>query len=228
MPYSITFPVILLAACCALAFILASQALKQQLRAEMLPLGWFLSNAATWCGAYAFELFNLDPTLQGVAVGIKYIGVTLAPAFWLVFVLVYARGQSVLRWMGALLLAPLAELLLAWTNGFHHLFWQGNLATGEGAPGPAFWLLTIYNLLMLLAALAVLGWHLRRPRRKVTLLLLLAAALPWAAGPLQSGLFSFVLTFNPTPALLVISGLLAWIGMRYWMPERDEAAAAVA
>ena len=170
MPYSITFPVILLAACCALAFILASQALKQQLRAEMLPLGWFLSNAATWCGAYAFELFNLDPTLQGVAVGIKYIGVTLAPAFWL---------------------------------------------------------LTIYNLLMLLTALAVLGWHLRRPRRKVTLLLLLAAALPWAAGPLQSGLFSFVLTFNPTPALLVISGLLAWIGMRYWMPERDEAAAAV-
>jgi PAS domain S-box-containing protein len=149
----------------------------------------------------------------------QYIGITLVPVLFLAFVLAY---HSQRRWLTRqylpLLIIPAATLFLAWTN-INNLFrQQGDLWTSEivasleVVPGPWFWVHIAYFYLLLLIATLLLGqiW-LRTPHhRESTIIILLAAVIPWM------GIVLAVAGLAPvdlTPIAFTVMGLLLGWGL---------------
>src|ERR1700735_703098 len=78
---------------------------------------------AVWCFAYALELaapITSDRELWGA---LKYIGITVLPAGWLVFALQYTGRMGRLSWryLAALSIEPLIVLALLAIPGTRHL-----------------------------------------------------------------------------------------------------------
>jgi PAS domain-containing protein len=119
---------------------------------------------------------------------------------------------------------PLASLLLAWTNPWHHLIWTGIVLPAGPLPfalyryGWWFWVLTAQHYLLMVAATYVLLRSMRTIShgfRTGMTLVLLAVVLPWV------GNAAYNLKLGPWPGLnwltlsLGISGwLLVWVVLR--------------
>ena len=148
---------------------------------------------------------------------VQYIGITLVPVLFLAFTVAYHSQRTWVTWQYLpLLFIPLVTLFLTWTN-FNSLFRQqvkldtsGLIAYLQLNPGPWFWIHTAYFYILMLAATLLLGriW-LRTPQhRERSLIILLAAIIPWI------GIFLFVVGLTPvdlTPVAFTITGfLLGW------------------
>lgn len=188
-------------------------------------MGWSLAvmlvAVAWWGTAYAVELSVAaiaDKSLWG---DIKYAGVvTLAPA-WLVFVLQYTgRGHLITRRLVLLLtIPPIAALAVLAVPATHDLV-RSYPATAdvEELPivgtGPAFWVIFGYNNLLLVGATALFlasMVRLARTYRRMALVLLGSALLPWAANILHNLEVGWFARIDLTPfAFIVTGGLLVW------------------
>jgi PAS domain S-box-containing protein len=145
---------------------------------------------ALWSGAYALELRLGDPAQKLLALKFKYLGVVALPLAWLTFVLDFvAYDPAIVRRVArGMAVVAIITLLTAWTNDWHGFFWgqmrldpAGALSTLTGR-GPGFWLNVAYTYAALLAGLAILvGQAMLSPYlyRKRTVILVLAAILPW-------------------------------------------------
>ena len=153
---------------------------------------------------------------------LKYVGiVTLAPA-WLVFVLQYTgRGQLVTRRLVALLaIPPIAAL--ARPRGAGHARPRALLPPRRPAThdlpdvqsGPVFWAIFAYNNLLLVGATVLFVAsmvRLARTYRRMALVLLCSALLPWAANVLHNLEVGWFALIDLTPfAFTVTGGLLVW------------------
>lgn len=163
-------------------------------------MGWslvvLLVSVAWWGLAYAVELSVEDVAAKSRWGDLKYVGITaLAPA-WLAFVLQYTgRGRFVTRRLLALLaIEPVLALTLLAVPSTHDLVrsYPASAST-EDLPivdvGPAFWVILVYNNLLLVGATAlfvVSMVRLARTYRRMALALLAAALLPWAANLLHN------------------------------------------
>jgi len=153
---------------------------------------------AWWGAAYALELLagaNLPQKLLWAA--LKYVGVVTVPVTWLAFALVYTLRE---RWLTRrniilLTLVPLTTVVLALTNGAHHLVWSDEKIVTAG-PFLAlvvsfrfwFWIHTAYSYFLLLLGTVLFARSLvRSPRlyRWQIVVLLFGAVAPWVGNAIS-------------------------------------------
>lgn len=188
-------------------------------------MGWSLAvllvAVAWWGTAYAVELSADSLAVRSRWGDLKYVGiVTLAPA-WLVFVLQYTgRGHLVTRRLLVLLaIPPLAALAVLAVPATHHLVRSYSTTPGTHdlpvvESGPVFWAIFAYNNLLLVGATVLFVAsmvRLARTYRRMALLLLCSALLPWAANILHNLEVGWFALIDLTPfAFTVTGGLLVW------------------
>src|SRR5437868_14788144 len=98
---------------------------------------------------YVVELAHSDLPSVLFWDNLEWLGATLAPMLWLIFVLQYTgRGRWLTRRTIALLaIVPLVTLLLVWTNQYHHLIEynihmdaRGSVAVLDWTHGVWYWI----------------------------------------------------------------------------------------
>ena len=149
-----------------------------------------------------------------------YFGIVLLPASWLVFALRYSgHGRWVSRRLLALLsIEPLATLVLAWTNPWHHWFRRSVPVAPTWEPAPAFWVHAAYSYALVLAGTVLIARRaMAGPRlgRGQAGALLIAAVAPWASNAIYlSGLSPFG-NLDPSPFAFVLTSVaVAWVLFR--------------
>jgi serine phosphatase RsbU (regulator of sigma subunit) len=188
-------------------------------------MGWSLAvllvAVAWWGTAYAVELSASSPLVRGRWGDLKYVGiVTLAPA-WLVFVLQYTgRGHLVTRRLVALLaVPPIAALAVLAAPATHNLVRSYSATSGaqdlpDVQSGPVFWAIFAYNNLLLVGATVLFVAsmvRLARTYRRMAVVLLCSALLPWAANILHNLEVGWFTLIDLTPfAFTLTGGLLVW------------------
>ncbi len=159
---------------------------------------------------------------------LQYVGISLVPAAWLLFVLQYAGHQEAVtpRTMGLLAIHPILTQIVVWTDSYHHLFrrsvWldtTGSIVTMGNTLGPAFWVHTVYSYgLLLVGSYLLIRSHLHRPRvyRRQGLALLVALIAPWVANVATITGASSLSHLDLTPFAFTISGVaITWGLFRY-------------
>jgi PAS domain S-box-containing protein len=187
------------------------------------PLGVLMVAVAVWTICYSLELHSRDVASAKLWSGLKFIGiVAIAPAMWAFVIRYTERDRGLPRWaLVVLCIEPLAVLALLAVPATQHLIHYyppgSDLRRADGAPvnqsGPLFWPHAIYNYLLLLGAVVVLGARLgrvARPYRRQATVLIVAAALPLVANMLYSFDVAPV-EVDPTPFLFTITAaVLVW------------------
>jgi diguanylate cyclase (GGDEF)-like protein/PAS domain S-box-containing protein len=142
---------------------------------------------AAWSFAYALELSAPTTSARELWGALKYVGVTVVPAAWLVFALQYTgRIGKPNRWfLGALAIEPVAVLVLLADPGTRHLirFYppgppRRTFTVGAGA---LYWPHAVYSNVLVLTASALLLVTVMRVSRlywRQSITLLVAICLP--------------------------------------------------
>lgn len=209
-----------LVASALIAALLAFFVSRQRHKAGVIPFAILMLGVVEWSLAYTGELVALDFAVKTSFSYIKYIGILVAPAAWLVFSLEYTGREKWLtrRTLALLAIEPLLTLIAAGTNTIHHLFWSSQslhmvdsmliLSLGSGI---GFWVHAVYSYLLLLAgAIIMFRAFIRSPSlyRGQALTLLIGGFIPWIANFLTiTGLNPFE-GLDLTPISFTLMGLL--------------------
>jgi PAS domain S-box-containing protein len=186
-----------------------------------LALAVLLAAVAWWGLAYAVELTADVVATKSHWGDLKYVGISVLPPTWLVFVLMYTnRGRAVTRGLlGALAVEPVAVLLCLFIPATHDLvrhYPPG--AAGKDLPvvgtGPVFWIHLAYSNLMILVATVMFVASMVRlsgTYRRMALVLVAAALLPWVFNLLHNFEVGWFARIDLTPfAFIVTGGVLVW------------------
>jgi PAS domain S-box-containing protein len=186
-----------------------------------LSLCVLLVSVAWWCLAYAAELTAGDLAVKGFWGDLKYLGIcALAPSL-LVFVLRYTgRGRLVTRrLLLALTVEPVAFLAVLFIPATHDLvrFYPPGAAS-EDLPvvgsGPVFWGHLVYSNVILLGAtgiFVVTMVRLSRTYRRMAMVLVVAALLPWMGNLLYNFGVGWFARLDLTPIAFTVTGaVLVW------------------
>jgi PAS domain S-box-containing protein len=145
---------------------------------------------ALWSITYALELTAADLASLLIWAKVRYFGIALIPAAWLVFSIQHAGQEDWLTRNRLALLAvePLCLLLIVWTNDLHGWYWSefslhrtGPLATGTSRYGWFFWIHFAYTYLLILVSISLLTRMLlqsSRPYRGQAAAVLVGALAP--------------------------------------------------
>ena len=181
-----------------------------------------LAAVAWWGLAYAFELTATDIATKSRWGDLKYVGIAVLAPAWLVFVLEYTnRGHLVTRRLLVLLaIEPLLLMVCLFVPATHDLvrFYPAD-AAGVDLPvvgtGPVFWVHLAYSNLMILAAtwlFVVSMVRLSGTYRRMALVLVAAALLPWVANLLHNFDVGWFATHRPDPVRVHPDRLCARLG----------------
>lgn len=129
----------------------------------MLAVGW-------WLVANAFEAAATDRTTKIAWSVIAYPGIVSTPVLYLLFALRWTHqdGRVTRSRIAMLFVVPVASVVLAATNEWHHLLWPSvTLIEAFGVTavydhGPWFWIELIYAYMLVGAGLAAIGLALYR------------------------------------------------------------------
>ncbi len=213
-------------------------------RRRAVPGGSFfallMAGVSLWSIAYAFEL-NAD-NLGGALFwsNLLWIGVAIVPTAWLLFVLDHTGHTRHLTRaaVGLASIPPLLAAALAFTDRFHHLLrarvWMESRDGYElytYTRGPAFWGITGYSYLLLLAGTVLLLTSLLRaprPYRSQAKALGAAALVPWVVNILYTLDLAPEQSIDMTPLGFIASGvLIGWavfrLGLLDLVPVAHEA-----
>ncbi len=213
-------------------------------RRRAVPGGSFfallMAGVSLWSIAYAFEL-NAD-NLGGALFwsNLLWIGVAIVPTAWLLFVLDHTGHTRHLTRaaIGLASVPPLLAAALAFTDRFHHLLrarvWMESRDGYElyaYTRGPAFWGITGYSYLLLLAGTVLLLTSLLRaprPYRSQAKALGAAALVPWVVNILYTLDLAPEQSIDMTPLGFIASGvLIGWavfrLGLLDLVPVAHEA-----
>ncbi|MGA8993901.1 MAG: histidine kinase N-terminal 7TM domain-containing protein [Nocardioidaceae bacterium] len=186
-----------------------------------LSLAVVLVSVSWWGLAYAAELSAVELDVKSRWGDLKYLGICALPPAWFVFVWQYTgRTRRVSRRMLALLaVEPVLILGLLTVDATHDLV-RFYPAAEAGRPlpvvgtGPLFWGHLVYaNGLILLASVVFVATMVRLARtyRRMALVLIAAALLPWSANLLYNLGVGWFATLDLTPfAFTVTGGVLVW------------------
>jgi diguanylate cyclase (GGDEF)-like protein len=192
---------------------------------------WFaalLVGFLIWTVGYAFEI--LAPTLAGKLwwADFEFIGIALLPVAWFEVVRRYTGHGPLPRWAAALLGSYVGVSALVFLTNPAHVFRGApslNTATSPSALVPdygwywaAFFMPVMY--LLLVASVVLLVLAILRDRqalyRRQYVALIVALVLPVLAGTLYIAGLQLQPGFNPTTAVISISGaIVAWALFRY-------------
>lgn len=158
---------------------------------------------------------------------VVYIGVVFVPVAWLVFILLYTGfGRYVRReTVGGLLVVPVLNLCVLYTNTYHGLFYEATRLSYAGVTpilrttaGPVWWFHFAYSYALLGLGILLLLWFAVRADnmyRAQTTALISAALLPLGANVIF--LFGFLVdpVFDITPLAFSLSSLLLFVAIFY-------------
>ena len=187
---------------------------------------------AEWAMAYALELGTVGAAGKVLWGKMQYVGITIVPTAWLVFVLLYTGRDRWLTRRSQVLLSivPVITLLLAFTNEAHGLIWSRVELVSDGThlwltrtAGVGFLFYAAYGHTLVLLAGALLfrmyAYSSRLYRRQVGALLVGSFA-PWLAMLAHYLLPGRLRYFEPTPlAFFVTSVAVAWSLFRLRLGE---------
>ena len=187
------------------------------------PAAWMMLAVAVISLGYVLQFRSTELSGQIFATNIQYVGLVTLPVAWLTFSLRYV-GRD--RWLMRrnlllLLIVPAVTLVLAWTNSFHSLMWQGRHLESSGpfviiakTYGPWFWIHASYSYVLIILGMLVLVQRLfRLPRlyREQIIALLVCVIVPVGWNVVY--VFNLVPMYriDLTPSAFTISGLaIAW------------------
>ena len=178
-----------------------------------------------WIFGSLARLFVADPETFIAVSTIKYVGVTTAPVWFVLFALLYAgSGQWVTRRStAALLVVPALELLALATTLSHRSFYGEFTATTLGPVpilqaevGPAFWFFASYGWgLLVIGSVVFVAAAIKRSGlyRAQAAVVILAILVSWAAN------VAYVVwdwphhALDPTPFGFAVTSLLLAVGI---------------
>lgn len=187
--------------------------------------GLLMFAVADWSLAYALELNSVELSAKMLWIRVEYVGIALAPLFWLVFALQYT-GQG--RWLSRrnltlVSLVPAITIILVGTTGWHHLHYvYYGVTSSTGWPmleieyGPWFWVLTTYAYLCLLAGTFLLGRAFAASSaiyRRQAAVLLAGALIPWISNALYLAGLVLHPYLDTTPLTFALSGAVIAYGL---------------
>jgi PAS domain S-box-containing protein len=202
-------------------------------RRRVRGAGWYavlLLSIAFWSLAYAWELSAQVHATKALALRIKYLAVVLLPTGWIGFILSFVGSPAERLRRQVLPVAAVSAMMLAlaWTDGWHGLFWGrltveqiGGYAVLRGR-GPLFWVNVLYTYAVLAAGIVLLASHaVHSPYlyKKRARLLMIGTVVPWA------GNVAFVMSrhetiIDPTPFLFTCTAVIAALAVfRYELFE---------
>ncbi len=190
---------------------------------------WFslmMFSNAIWSIAYGLELASSDIHQIKFLLNIEYIGIATLPLNWFLFCLHFSDKECWYKKplnLIAILIVPIATILLVWSNSYHHLHYSSyRMATNTPFPmidlTPGIWytIFTIYFYLIMACGCFLIWMKFRKSDpifRKQNNSLIIAAAIPWIAN-----LF-YLLGIRPlgyvdaTPFAFIITTFLILIGV---------------
>lgn len=160
-----------------------------------------------WTLFMGLEYGVVEPAWKILFGKIEYLGIATIGITWLMFALNYTRREKWLtpRNTGLLFVIPVVTLLAVFTNELHGLVWPkitpSSDLPGAGlvyAHGPAFWLIFIFNYIILAVGTVLIIDNALRARdlyRWQMLGLVASAAVPWV------GNLIYVSGLSPFPGL---------------------------
>jgi PAS domain S-box-containing protein len=177
---------------------------------------------AEYSFGYSFELAHSDLPTVLFWDNLEWLGATLAPLLWLIFVLQYTgRGRWLKpRTIALLAIVPLVTILLVWTNQYHHLI-EYNIHMDRSGPfaaialtrGTWYWIDVVYSYLLLLIGAFLIFLLILTLMRPTQLYLgqagalLIAVVAPWVGNALTTFGWSPFPNLDLTPFAFTITGL---------------------
>jgi diguanylate cyclase (GGDEF)-like protein/PAS domain S-box-containing protein len=177
-----------------------------------------------WALASGIEAAVVGQTAKIFWAKMEYLGVTLAPTFFLVFTLEYSQQIRFLTRRNLLLLSilPLAGIVMTATNEWHNLVWT------SFTPGPVYhnilifghgigyYILIFYDYMIILAGILVLlrfYRHSLQPYRRQIGLVLLGSVFPFIGGLIYSLGLIPIIGLDIAPVAFTATGLLIAMGI---------------
>ncbi len=202
-------------------------------RRRVRGASWYavlLLSIAFWSLAYAWELSAQLYANKLLALRIKYVAVVLLPSGWIGFILAFvgSPAEHVRRRVLPVAAVSAIMLAIAWTDGWHGLFWGRLTVEQIGAyailrgRGPFFLVNVLYTYAVLAAGGVLLASHaVHSPYlyKKRARLLMIGTVVPWA------GNVVFVMSrhetiIDPTPFLFTCTAVIAALAVfRYELFE---------
>ena len=202
-------------------------------RRRVRGASWYavlLLSIAFWSLAYAWELSAQLHANKLLALRVKYVAVVLLPSGWIGFILSFvgSPAEHVRRRVLPVAAVSAIMLAIAWTDGWHGLFWGRLTVEQIGAyailrgRGPFFLVNVLYTYAVLAAGIVLLASHavhspyLYKQRAR---LLMIGTVVPWA------GNVAFVMSrhetiIDPTPFLFTCTAVIAALAVfRYELFE---------
>ena len=196
--------------------------------AGVIPFVVLMVAVTQWSLMGTLEFLSTSLASKFVFIRLTYVGITIVPAAWLVFVLEYTgRDQWLtrrhIRWLA---IEPLLVQLFVWTDGYHHLFWDsralvksGGYSVTEVTYGPIFWVHGAYSyVLILLGAIFLVQALFRAPElyRSQMGWLLVGTFAPWIGNMMYLSGLNPLPNIDLTPLAFSITGLaMGWSMYRY-------------
>ena len=172
---------------------------------------------AVWSFAYALELAAMTTSDRVLWGALKYVGITLLPAAWLVFALQYTGriGRPGPRFIAALAIEPVVVLALLAVPGTRHLIRFYPPGPPQPIPtasaGTLYWLHVIYSNALILTGSAILLVSVVRVSRlywRQSVTLLVAICLPLIGNALEDFNAPPFQHLDPSP---LATSVAAWV-----------------
>ena len=181
--------------------------------------------SALWAVCYSLELASLTLDQMLFWIRLEYIGISLLPAMWIMFVIHYIdRGEWLTRRTRTLIFTfPVIALALVWTNERHHIHYESAAVDNSGPfpvlairPGPWYHVHTAYFYSLMVAGMGLLIRRYNRTQRayrQQIATVLLGANIPWLTNLL------YLLGLRPhkhidlTPYAFILTSLVIAFGL---------------
>ena len=188
--------------------------------------------AAGWTSGYILEILTSSLAGKTFWAAAQYPFISLLPVAWLVFALRLSGSRITLSRLSiaALTAIPLIIQPVIWTNGLHHLFWRevsllsdGPLLLLDLEYGPAFWVINIYSLILVVVGTAYLFLVAitRKALSPIQRAILLTSPLfPVAANVIYTQRMDPIPNLDLTPFAFLLAGLAFAVGFIKYRLER--------
>ncbi len=203
----------------------AIAAWQRRAKPGAVPLTLLMGSLFVWSFANAMELATISVGGKLFWSQVQYIGITMTPGLWLIFVLDFIGLSS--RWLTRrnlilLSILPAFTLLVVWTNPWHEWIWVGVTTRSFGnlqiwqqtSYGPFFWVFVVHSYGEILFGMGLLlraAIQFRAPYRDQALIILLGGFLPWVGNSI-----SIMRILDTTPVDLTPYGFLAAGFLAFW------------
>lgn len=224
--WQIGFVALLLLLSFAVSVLLTIIVLRKRDAPGALPFVGMVIGIGIWSLAYAFELFA--PSLEGKIfwAKIQYIGISVVPVGWFLFVQEYSGND---RWSGKkaaglLMLIPITTVLVAFTNSMHGYLWNRVALIDQGSVnllaieryGIWWWVFFVYSYGLLAWGTYRILWSFRFKGgsfRGQLNLILIGVAIPWLSNLLYLIRIPVFHWLDFSPIVFCISAVLIAIAI---------------